>query len=257
MLGEAKTNEFMLGTATVMLGAQSELMDLNPTDHSIGLVKNFSVTAEPQFTELRQGVRNQMVYSKLTENSVRCSMEVYEYTASNLAYALQLNGQDFAPKTVTSNLDAAIDGTSTPVSDIDVTASDGANFTAGDHIMIDAGNDLIITREVSSVAVDTLTVTPDIKIAIPANAEIKVVNVMDMGHDNEDSYYALKAVGRAANNEPMVILMPKVRITNGFSVNFQTDDYGNLPFEASCYDLVASDPNYARFKNKQAELLRA
>ena len=42
MAGEAKTDSFMLGAATVMIGAMADLYDLNPTDHSIGLVKNFS-----------------------------------------------------------------------------------------------------------------------------------------------------------------------------------------------------------------------
>ena len=77
MAGEAKTNAFMLGTATVMLGAQADLFDLNPTEHSIGLVKNFNLQVDQTYTELTQGVQNQIVFSVRTGNKVMNTMEAY------------------------------------------------------------------------------------------------------------------------------------------------------------------------------------
>lgn len=259
MPGNAKTDKFMLGTATVMIGPQADLLDLNPDQHSLGLVKNFQVTSAPQFTELRQGVKNNLVYSVMTENTVTASFEVFEYTARNLGYGLQLNGEDYSASlsAAVGALASAIDGTSTPVTDLPLGSGEGANFTVGDHIVIDAGDDLVVTREITAITVDSLTISPNIKLAIPAGASVKKVNSLAVGTKSDPDYFSLKAVGRAANGEAMVLLLPKIRITGGFTLAFQQDDFGNLPMEVTAYDKLASDPLYSRYANKQAELLRA
>lgn len=259
MPGLAKSNKFMLGTATVMVGPQADVLDLNPTDHSLGLVKNFQVMSEPSYTELRQGVKQNLVYSVMTENNVRASWETYEYSARNLAYGLQLNGENYNAdlSAAVSTLAAAVDGTSTPVSDIDAATGEGANFTVGDHIVIDAGDDLVVTREVTAITTDTLTVSPSIAVALPQGADIKKVNKVAVGTKTDPEYFALKAVGRAANGDPVVLILPKIRLTGGFTMAFQTDDFGNIPMEATVYDKLPSDPLYARFKDNQAELLRS
>ena len=92
MAGEARTSAFSLAAATVMLGLQSELFNLEPDQNSIGLVKNFTATATPTFTNLTQGVEGNTVASVMTNNVVRATFETYEYTARNLAYALSLEG---------------------------------------------------------------------------------------------------------------------------------------------------------------------
>ncbi|TIT61156.1 MAG: hypothetical protein E5W90_32965, partial [Mesorhizobium sp.] len=73
MAGNAKTNKFLLSTATVMLGALADLHKLNPAEHSIGLVKNFQLTGEAQFTELTQGIRNAVVMSVRTGEGLKTS----------------------------------------------------------------------------------------------------------------------------------------------------------------------------------------
>jgi hypothetical protein len=254
MAGEALTNKFMLGSATVMIGPQADLMDLTPADHSLGLVKNFSVSGQPQFTDLRQGVKNQLVASVLTENTVRASMEVYEYTARNLAYALSLDGTDYPAPTVTSLVDASTAGSGAVV---DVTAGDGANFTVGDHIMIDGGGDLVEVRKIASIETDALTVDVDILRVFLAGSVVSVVNSVDVGSTAEPDYFAMQVVGRAANNDPIVLLLPKVRITGGFTMAFGTDNFGNLPFEVTVFDKVSTDPLYANWVGRQAALIRA
>jgi hypothetical protein len=253
MAGEALTNKFMLGSATVMIGPQADLMDLNPADHSLGLVKNFSVSGQPQFTDLRQGVKNQLVASVLTENTVRASMEVYEYTGRNLGYALTLDGADYPAPTVTSLVDTATTGSGAVV---DVTAGDGANFTAGDYILLDGGADLVAVRKIASIATDALTVDIDINSVFLAGAAVSVVNSLDVGSVAEPDYFSMQVVGRAANNDPIVLLLPKVRITGGFTLAFGTDNFGNLPFEVTLFDKVSTDPLYADWADRQAALIR-
>lgn len=257
MQGAAKTNQFMLGTATVMIGAQADLMNLNPAEHSLGLVKNFSLNGEPQFTDLRQGVKNTIVFSTMTENTVRASCEVYEYTASNLAYGLQLNGGDYAAQTASGALASLVNGASSATDQVPLGAGEGANFSADDYIMIDAGDDNIVTRKISSISTDTLTVDSTIGVDLAAGSTVRKVNLLAVGSKKDAGYFSAKIVGRAANGEPLVILLPKVRITGGFTLQFAQDDYGNLPFEMATYDLVPADPHFADFGDKQAALLRS
>ena len=127
--GLAKTDDFLFGTAEVMIGPHADLHDLNPAEHSIGLVKNVAVQQETQYQDLRQGVRNSIVFSKLNQSSVRLSMEVYEYTAKNLAYGLGLDGASLTPTTVSSTVATLIDSGGTTV---DVATGDGADFSADD-----------------------------------------------------------------------------------------------------------------------------
>ena len=74
MAGLAKTDAFMLGDATVMIGAMADLLTLNTVEHSIGLVKEFMVKSEPGYTELTQGVKNTVVASVMTSNKVSATM---------------------------------------------------------------------------------------------------------------------------------------------------------------------------------------
>lgn len=256
MAGEAKTNNFMLSTATVMIGAQSDLFNLNEAEHSIGLVKNYQMQSSPQFTDLRQGRTNSLVYSLMTENTVNASCEVYEYTETNLAYALGLNGASLTPLTASSTLASAVDGTSSPATTFDVQTGEGSNFADDQWILIDAGADQVTARQIDSISTDTITVKNGINVAIPAGATVKAVNPLNVGQKNLNNYFSAKVVGRLANDQPIAALFPKVKLTGGINLQFQTNDYGNLPFEMAIYDLVASDPFYSSFKDRQALLLK-
>ena len=229
MAGEAKTNAFMLGTATVMLGAQADLFDLNPTQHSIGLVKNFNLQVDQTYTELTQGVQNQIVFSVRTGNKVMGTMEAYEYTGANLAYALGQEGYRAA---------AAVTGSGTVMSSPAAT------------VKVQTGNsDKIIIRKVSAVSGSGITVSPALP-AIPAvGATVSEMNVLGLGSNScaESPFIAAKIVGTLADCSEVVLLLPKVKITKGFALAFNSGDFQNLPLELTVYDLLPTDPHYAAF----------
>jgi hypothetical protein len=253
MAGEAKSNSFMLGSATVMLGAQADLFTLNPANHAVGLVKNFTISNEPQYSELTQGVKNQIVYSVMTSNRVTAQMEVYEYTSKNIAYALGLNGSALTSISASTTIGTAYtSGTS-----LLVTSATG--LLVGDWIMIQSGSDdLVFYRRITAISTNTLTLNAAIPIAIPItptnNTFVQKVNPIDVGSQTDQPFLSAKIVGSLADGTEIGILIPKIRITAGFTLGFTTDNFGNLPLEFTCYDLTASDPNYADFTNKQAIL---
>lgn len=250
MAGLALTDNFLLSTATVMLGNQSELNDLNPADHSIGLVKNFTISSEPSYTELMQGVKGDIVWSEMTANPVRASMEVFEYTAANLAYATGQDGGSFTTQTVNTTVSTGVPAS--PAQNTLVVAS-AAGITTGKTILIDKnGNDDFVIRKVTNVSTNTLTLDADLP-AIASGTKVYVVNPIDLGSKTNQPFFAAKIAGKLVNGERVVALLPKIRITKGFNLAFITNDYGNLPFEFSVYDLVATDPAYAQFGSGNAK----
>lgn len=253
MAGLALTDNFMLSTATVMIGDQADLYDLNPTEHSIGLVKNFTISSEPAYTELTQGVKNDIVHSVMTSNPVRATMETYEFTAKNLAYSLGLDAGNVAPvstaTTVASNVAASPATAILPV----VSAT---GLAQGDSILIEVDSDEnFVIRDIVSISTNNITTNAPLP-AIASGAKVYKVNKIEIGSKTEQPFLGAKIAGKAANGDAMVLLLPKVRITKGFNLAFISDNYGNLPFEFTLYDLVSTDPNYAKFKGVKGHIYR-
>lgn len=257
MAGLAQTNKFMLGTATVMIGNQDDVFDLTPSNHSIGLVKNFSISSEPQYTELTQGIRNTIVDSVMTQNPVRASMEMYEYTAKNLAHALGISTSGVATQTDVGNVASPATGGGGS-NTITLGGGEGASFSTDDWVIIDInGDDNHLIRQVASVATDTLTLDRDIPTGttVPAAAKVYKVNDLTIGSKENQPYFSAQVSGKLANGDPITILVGKLRIMRGFNLAFSTDDYGNMPVEFALYDLVAADTHFAKFGSAPAKIM--
>lgn len=257
------TNQFNIGVSTVMVGPMDSVLDLTPEEHSIGLIKNFSLTSETSEVTLTQGLRNTQVDSQVTGVTTKLSMEVYEYTAKNIAYAAQLAGENF---TLSGNyaIKTAITGgvSATTVVLGNVPNAHQADLAAGDMIAMQNTKskdyDKIYLAKVSSAdwaaddqeddSIGTLTIT--LASAIPSGWNFAVgdrvffVNLIPVGSDEAQPYYGIKIVGILPNgNEPVTIICPKAKITAGFNIGFTTDNYGNMPFEFTPYDLTKEDYN--------------
>lgn len=371
MAGEAKTNAFNIGTATVMLASLGTNPEtLTPEKHSIGLVKNFTVSSTDQYTDLTQGIQNDIVWSEKTGSEITASMEVYEYTASNLAYALGISGSDMVEGDKFSIKSAS--GT-----EVVVAAGDslGNDFIEGDRILIQskAAEDLVYLGKVQNaqynaasnpeVSLETTnhqlfaklntlmsgkgsltvsagnlklvvgptavvsfseafqtafgmadgtgpitgteTITIDNKLsdegitdndelsitidsekfavtaktapkadtsatytitladAIPADMVFaegdmaKKVVLLYVGSRESQPFLCAKVVGILPDGKtPITIIFPKIRITNGFNIGFQSDTYSNMPFEFTPFRMVKSDPQYDEHKDGMLYLLK-
>ncbi len=173
MQGAAKTDNFMLGSATVMLGPQADLFNLTE-EHSIGLVKNVTAKTTPGFVSLTQGVQNSLVYSVMNSNEVGLMAEMYEYTPRNIAYSLSLDGDQFERQTVTGALATAYAAPVGPatVGLLNLELVDITTLAANDYVMIHTGNsDNVMLRKLTAVDSTEDTVTLD----------------TDMDGDGEDS----------------------------------------------------------------------
>lgn len=255
------TNQFNIGVSTVMIGPMKDVKNLTPEEHSIGLIKNFSLTSEVNEVTLTQGLRNTQVDSQVTGVTTRLSMEVYEYTAKNLAYAAQLSGENF---TLAGNyaLKTAITGGDSATSVVlkNVPSASQSDLAAGDTIALQVTGekdyDKVYLATVASASwesdsqeddsIGTLTIT--LTSAIPSGWNFAVddrvffVNMIPVGSDEPQPYYGVKIVGILPNgNEPVTIICPKAKVSAGFNIGFTTDNYGNMPFEFTPYDLTKQD----------------
>ena len=266
MAGEARSIDFLVGTATIMLGLPADLRDFRPETHSIGLVKNVKLMAEATYIELTQGLRNSVVHSVKTGEPVRASAEVYEFNASNWSYALGFSGYNVGipalnagTATITAVTDAvALAGS---LADASITGyitfelSTVTNFAVGNYVLIQVGiNDVVVPRKIVATttgANPTITVDAPIKnIIIPNGVTVTKCLVVPVGRKSEQPFLAAKIVGNMADGREIAIEIPKLRITKGFDVTFQTSDYANMPFEMTIYDQIPSDVQYARFQEE-------
>jgi hypothetical protein len=265
--GLARSTSFMLGSATVMIGPQASLYDLRPDLHSLGLVKNFQISTEPTTVDLTQGMKNTLVYSALTGNRATAQCEVYEYTARNLTYGLGLDGSALVPFATEYPTNAVLtgnDGSPVVVATFITATNVVTDFPIGAWISIQDVNEpdkvhygrLTATTTVTGSAptiTHTLTFTGfGLKTGnnFPAGSVIQRVNMVAVGSVLTQPFFAAKVVGiLPERNEPVAILMPKVRIMRGFSLNFSTENFGNLPFQFQPYDLVPSDPFFSTFQS--------
>jgi hypothetical protein len=253
MSGEAKTNDFLLTNATLMVGPSADVFDLIPTTHSLGLVKNVQVSVEQSFVELTQGVQAQVVASVNTQNTAKISAEIYEYTARNLAYGAGLDGSPstYDPITDTYALGSAITGGPSNVT-LPLGTGDGADFAAGDWVLMQTtDSDDVYVGKVASKSTDTLTMASGYPIKrswAVATTTVYRVHSINVGGQARQPQYGIKLVGNLPESgEPCVLIFPKVKITKGINLAFQTDNFSNMPFEFTPYTLLPADAHYAEF----------
>ncbi|MDV2968710.1 hypothetical protein RZ532_22230 [Nitratireductor aquimarinus] len=263
MAGNAKTNKFMLSTATVMLGPLADLHKLNPIEHSIGLVKNFQLTGEAQYTELTQGIRNAVVMSVRTGEGLRTSCEVYEFTAKNIAYAagLDASGTTYDVVDEMSALGATAAAGS---SALELAAAPTEPVAPGDYIFVQKGQDDYV--HVAKVESYDDTTTPTITLAtgfevptgleFPVGARVGRLMRVDVGTYDAQPDLACKVTGiLPKDNSPFTILLPKVKVTRGLGISFASDNFTNMPFEMQPYEMVTNDPFYDEYGHAQAILM--
>ena len=250
MAGEARSINFAVGTATIMLGAPADLRNFTPATHSIGLVKDVKVMAEASYIKLTHGVRNSVVHSIKTGEPVSMGAAIYEYNAKNWTYALGFAGYDVALTAASTNVTTAVAANPAGADTVDVASA--ASFNVGDYVMLQVGfDDRVYPRRVAAKTTTTLTFDADfVDIAIPLGATVRKCSIVPIGRKSEQPFLAAKIVGSMADNVEVCIEIPKLRVTKGFDLTFQTSDYANMPFEFDVYDLVPADPEYARSRDE-------
>lgn len=269
MAGEAKSDNFMLGTATFMIGPRDKLYDLNPDEHSVGLVKNFQTSGTKEQATLGQGVRNDEVFAVVTASPVSGSFEMYEYTEGNLAYALGLDGSTYTEKAGDAFTTSGDVSFSTGSAAIPITDGVGQDVQVGEYLSLrtPSTDNIVIAKVTATNGISSGTASggsATITVSIPdanstqtikAGSKVSVVSVLAMGDAEANLEYAAKVVGQLANGKWITLLYPKIRVNSGLSVAFSTDNFNNMPFEFTPMKPIAGDPFFAEFKGKSGDFI--
>lgn len=263
MAGEALTSAFVLSTASLMVGPTNKLFELLPATHGLGLVKNVKVTADVSYTELKQGVKQNIVYSVQTGNDVKIAGEVYEYSGKNLMYGLGLDGSTVVSQTDLTLKTAITTGGTAVVANATVDPA----FVAGDWVIIQdqAGlqdkvfvgqlnaNGVFSSNQVT-LTLTTATAMPS-TMTFPVGARVIRANRAPVGAQLSQPFFGCKIVGvLPQGGMPITLLFPKVRVTKGFDLQFVTDNFASLPFELTPYQLTSTDDNYAIFAGRLGDV---
>lgn len=263
-MSEARSKNFMLSVATVMLGPRDKLHELNPAEHSIGLVKNYNLSGEKGTTDLTAGLMNDEVFSMVTSRSARSTMEVYEYTARNIAYGLGLAGYSIEEATGDAGkLTSVSVNNGDKTHNLAITkGSNPQDIANGDKISIrNPDDDNIIIAKVTDASgyatTGALVVEADIgTMTLPANSEVQRVTVLDIGGTEQQEEFAAKITGKLADGTWITLLCPRVKMASGFQAAFSQDNYGNIPFELKHLKVLAGEPFYADFKKGLGQIVK-
>ena len=285
MAGDSLTTNFILSSATMMMGTMDELFALQPDLHSLGLVKNIVASGTPTFVDLTQGVEGTVVFSTMTNNKITVSADLYEFTTRNMQYALGLASTNIPTGGLVTNtaypLAAALTGAGTPDIGPSVTnpgayvaptggitsltfdgpaggaplASLPAGFVAGAWFSIQdpAAPDVVHIAQITSATFTaptaTLTFAQQPILAgtnFTTNAVVRLLNVSQVGSTINQPFFSAKFVGiMPATAQPVTLLLPKVRVIKGFHLSFDTEKYADMPFELEPYNQVPTDPFYS------------
>lgn len=260
MTAETKTNAYLLGNATLMLAPFGSVspFEMTPELHSIGMVKNVTLGVESDKIELRHGIQQNLVDSKKSNVRTTVSAEVYEFSAQNLYRALSFSTTAVAPKRgVLKNAITGASATTTIV--VNSSPLPGQSATAitavgdipiGATVMIQrAGveSDYVFPVRVTATTTVatgdyTVTVAMPTGISFAAGDTVWIVNEVPVGSAATEDFFQVKAVGVLTNyDKPMALILPKVKITGGFQLNFSETDYGNMPFQFDPYYLNSDE----------------
>ena len=245
-MAEVQESRFVIGNATVMLAPITEdVFALTPDDHSIGMVKAVTITQEADQIMLKNGVAQATVDTTKSNVNMGATFEGYEFNARNMMYALGLQGTSV--KRLRGSLDAAVaaaatsfDVNSNPVpGDPDSLIDAVGDIPDGAQLLLQRANEPDFIYPCKATAATTgsgpYTVTVDALptgISFAAADTVWIVNEIDAGATYQDEYFCAKIVGTlSANEEPIVVVMPKLKVARGFNLSFSETDYSNMPFE--------------------------
>lgn len=272
-MADVKTPKFVIGNATVMLAPYSEnVFALNPDDHSVGMVKSVTLEQQADQIMLKNGIQQLTVDTQKSNVNMTTTFEGYEFNARNLTYALGIAGQTVTRlrgRIVTGAVaagDTSVSLESYPVpNDPDSLIDDIGDIPEGATLLLQNPEqpDEVYPVTVDAATVDngdgTFTVTTEaIAGAAAIGWTVWVVNEIDAGSFDQDEYFCAKIVGTlSANQEPIMIVIPKLKITRGFNLSFSETDYSNMPFELSPIVMTksetAANPSLAGFEKTLAK----
>lgn len=239
----AKTDAFILNEATIMLGPLGLALDLTEEEHSIGLFKDLQVQNSRSYTDLKQGVRQDIIQSVLTADDWSFTSQGAEFSPRQLAYYLGQDGSKFTTeKTSTTTLSAPVAEAASQI-----TVASGTGFAVGNYINISqAGDNNGLIFKIEAITANSITLDRPTVAAFVQGAVVYKLNALRSASESctGSNYYSCKIVSQTVGCEPIIIVLPKIQITSGLNLNFGASDFMMTPLEFKTLASLPTDASY-------------
>ena len=242
----AQTDAFILNEATLMIGPLGSVKDLTEEEHSIGLFKSLQIQNARTFTELMQGVRQDVVASVLTSDNWTFSGEGCEFSPRQLAYYLGQDGFEFSTdKVATTTITAPVAKAAATI-----TVALATNLAVGDYITLgQMGDNNGLVFQIEAIAAMQITLDRPTVTSFAQGATVYKLNALRSNTDSctGANYFSAKIVSQNVGCDPIVIWLPKIQITSGLTLNFGADNFMASPMEFKTLASVRGDASYADY----------
>lgn len=239
----AQTDAFILNEATLMIGPLGSVKDLTEKGHSIGLFKSLQIKNERSFTELMQGVRQDVVASVLTSDNWTFTGEGCEFSPRQLAYYLGQDGFDFSTdKVATTTITAPVAKAAATI-----TVALATNLAVGDYITLgQVGDNNGLVFQIEAIAAMQITLDRPTVTSFAQGATVYKLNALRSNTNSctGANYFSAKIVSQNVGCDPIIIWLPKIQITSGLTLNFGADNFMTSPMEFKTLASVRGDASY-------------
>lgn len=234
--GEAITNRFPIGVAEVRIAPMTSALKLTAA-HSLGVVDNASVAGEVSKVELPAGFPQRNVASVVTANNLTLTATAREYSYRNMRLTVG-EGITTSPTDVSSQVTTslAVAGVS-----FDVSSGDGANFSAGKHVVIynEALPEIVHYGIIESIATDTITLTAETAAAVALDGTADTIRIFEansiaLGATTQTHYFSCSVLQKEqSTGRPLIFNFWKASSSGSFTYETSATDFAsnNMEFE--------------------------
>ena len=245
-LGAPQTTKFQIGTAEVRIGPLSLANKLTQA-HSIGLIDNVTIEISQDSVDLEGGFPRAPVDTAIIRRNGTVTATMREYSRRNIKIMMGEGVTAGAePSDVKSLL---VTNASSGATSFDVTAATGANFTAGDIIVIYPDGDpaSISVCEIDSIATDTITLdtnTPTLHNydGTADTIHVYVAQQVGIGAIQTTNYFSAQILQvERKTGRPVGFNIWKSTIASGMTLASNAEDFASNDLAIKMLDPAASD----------------
>jgi hypothetical protein len=244
-LGAPRTTKFQIGTAELRVGPLSLANKLTQA-HSVGLIDSVTIEIAQDSVDLEGGFPRAPVDTAIVRRNGSITATMREYSRRNIRIMMGEGVDTVEPSDVASLVVSNVAADATSVS---VSGGTGADFTAGDVVVIYPEGDpaSISVCRVESISTDTLTLdadTPTLHAYDGTSATIKiyVAQQVGIGAVQTTAYFAAQVVQvERKTGRPVGFNVWKSTIATGMSMGTNAEDFASTDLQIKMLDPAAAE----------------
>lgn len=244
-IGSPRTKKFSIGTSEVRFGPLNMAGKLTQA-HSAGLVDQVTVEVAQESVDLLGGFPRIPVDTAITSQNASLTGQLREYSRRNLQLLLGTGVPASQPADVAS---LVVDDTTAGATSVTVTTGEGANFTAGDIVIIypDGEPEKVTFTKVDSIAVDVLTLDSNLPTLFDYAGTTSTVRIFNaqpvaVGDVEQTEYFAVQVLQREnATGRPIGFHFWKAAINTGLQFQNSAEDFSSSDFGLKFLQPAASE----------------